>query len=376
VAGQLALSVALVAAAALLGRTLVNFLRVDPGFATEQLLSVSFDPVSSGYSAERLQTVARRLLTATATTPGVARVSAATCGLIDGCYDSGGFQIEGLDPGSRSFNENHVSAGYFATVGIPLVAGREFDDRDTARSQRVAILNEAAVRAYFRGRSPIGQRIGESTLDTEIVGVVRDAHTQTLHEDPVPMAYFPLEQSAAAPRTLDVRVAASVGGIGQALRETLRQTDPDLLIGAVTPMSTRITRDLARERLAALLAFGFAALTLLLAALGLYGILSNGVAQRTQEIGVRMALGAPRTEVLWLVGRQSAKLAALGIIGGIGTTVAASRYLSALLYGVSPLDPATLVLVVLMLTAVVFLASLLPARRAATVDPLIALRNQ
>jgi ABC-type antimicrobial peptide transport system permease subunit len=125
-----------------------------------------------------------------------------------------------------------------------------------------------------------------------------------------------------------------------------------------------------------MLAFGFAALTLLLAALGLYGMLSYGVAQRTQEIGVRVALGARRTEVIWLVGRQSAKLAALGIIGGMGTTVAASRYLSGLLYGVSPLDPVTLVLVILMLTAVVFLASLLPARRAAMVDPLVALRNE
>jgi predicted permease len=376
VAGQLALSLALVAAAACFGRTLVNFLRVDPGFAAERLLSVSFDPVSSGYSGDRLHTLARRLLTATATVPGVTSVSAATCGLIAGCSDSSSFQIEGLGSIARSLNENRVSAGYFATVGIPVVAGREFDERDTGHSQRVGILNETAVRAYFGGRNPIGRRIGTSALDTEIVGVVRDAHTQTLHEDPVPTAYFPLDQSTAAPGTLDVRVGAGVGEMEQAVREALRRAEPDLLIGAVTPMSTRIARDLARERLAALLAFGFAALTLLLAALGLYGMLSYGVAQRTQEIGVRMALGARRTEVLWLVGRQSAKLAALGIIGGIGTTVAASRYLSALLYGVSPLDPATLILVTLILTAVAFLASLLPARRAATVDPLIALRNQ
>jgi ABC-type lipoprotein release transport system permease subunit len=194
------------------------------------------------------------------------------------------------------------------------------------------------------------------------------------------MAYFPMDQKPAnqlnTVTNLDVRVAGAADAIEPALRERLRGTDPTLLVGDIGAMSNRLSRDLTRERLAAYLALGFGGLTLLLAALGLYGLLSYAVTLRTQEIGVRMALGAHRVAVIRLVGGQSAVLAAAGMMLGLLAATAGARYLSTLLFGVAALDPWTFVLVVLAMAGVTTLASYLPARRAANLDPLVALRHQ
>ena len=195
---------------------------------------------------------------------------------------------------------NWVSPGYFLTAGIPLVAGREFDERDGEHAARVAVVNESIARRYFPGLNPIGRRIGSSKLETEIVGVVRDAHTQTLHEPPVPMIYFPIDQRPAARNTsitnLDVRVAGDPRQVVADVRTAIRRAEPGLLLNDVGLMSVRLDRDLSRERVVAYLAFSFALLTLFLASIGLYGVLSHGVTRRTQEIGVRWRLlGAART---------------------------------------------------------------------------------
>jgi putative ABC transport system permease protein len=207
---------------------------------------------------------------------------------------------------------------------------------------------------------------------------VSDAHTQTLHAPPIPMVYFPVDQKGADIHTtltnLDVRVAGDPGAAASGIRDAIRRAEPDLLLGDVGPMSQRLARDLNRERLVAWLAVSFGALTLLLAALGLYGVLSYGVSQRTQEIGVRMALGARPIQVVRAVLGQSVALTIAGIAGGLLASAAGARSLSGMLFGVTPLDVPTLIGVPLVFVAVLTLASYLPARRATKVDPLVALR--
>jgi ABC-type lipoprotein release transport system permease subunit len=242
----------------------------------------------------------------------------------------------------------------------------------------VAIVNESIVRRYFPGQNPVGRRLAYDQLDMEIVGVVRDAHTQTLHEPPVPMVYFPIDQRPAARNTaitnLDVRVAGDPRQTVAAVREALRHTEPGLLLADVALMSARLERDLSRERVVAYLAFSFGLLTLLLASLGLYGVLSYSVARRTQEIGVRMALGARRSEVMGSVLKGSLKLTLAGIVLGLLAAAAVARYLAGMLFGVTPLDPLTFVAVSGTFVLVMTLAAYLPARRATKVDPLVALR--
>jgi predicted permease len=374
---QLALSVVVVFAAFLLGRTLINFTRIDPGFSSEHLVTASFDPITSGYESAQYAPLARRLVAAVRAVPGVVSASASRCGLVAGCSTSSSVRLEGAE-GTVSSNMNWVSPGYFLTAGIPRVAGREFDERDDEHGARVAVVNESIARRYFPGQNPVGRRLAYAQLDIDIVGVVRDAHTQTLHEPPVPMVYFPIDQRPAARNTaitnLDVRVAGDPRQAVATVREAIRRTEPGLLLGDVALMSARLERDLSRERVVAYLAFSFGLLTLLLASVGLSGVLSYGVARRTQEIGVRMALGARRSEVMGSVLKGSLKLTLAGIVLGLLAAAAVARYLSGMLFGVVPLDPLTFVAVSGTFILVMTLAAYLPARRATKVDPLVALR--
>jgi len=376
---QLALSVVVVFAAFLLGRTLINFTRIDTGFSTERLLTVSFDPITSGYVSAQYAPLAHRLIAAVRTVPGVVSVSASRCGLVAGCSTSSSIRLEGDDK-SVSSNMNWVSPGYFLTAGIPRVAGREFDERDDQHGARVAIVNQSAARRYFQGQNPLGRRLAYAQRDIEIVGVVRDARTQTLHEPPVPMVYFPIDQRPAARNTaitnLDVRVAGDPRQAVAGVREAIRRAEPGLLVGDIGLMSARLERDLSRERVVAYLASSFGLLTLLLASLGLYGVLSYGVARRTQEIGVRMALGARRVEVMRSVLGHSVQLTLLGIAIGLAAAAVVTRYLAGMLFGVAPLDPLTFITVSCTFTAVMALAAYVPARRATRVDPVVALRSE
>ena len=374
---QLALSVVVVFAAFLLGRTLINFTRIDTGFSADHLLTVSFDPITSGYVSAQYAPLARRLVAAVRTVPGVMSASASRCGLVAGCSTSSSIRFEGAAT-SVSSNMNWVSPGYFLTAGIPRLAGREFDERDDEHGARVAIVNESIARRDFPGQNPLGRRLAYAQLDMEIVGVVRDARTQTLHEPPVPMVYFPIDQRPAARNTvitnLDVRVAGDPRRAVAAVREAIRRTEPGLLLGDIGVMSERLARDLSRERVVAYLASSFGLLTLLLASLGLYGVLSYGVARRTQEIGVRMALGARPAEVMRSVLGRSVQLTLLGMAIGLAAAAVVTRCLAGMLFGVAPLDPLTFVTVSCTFTAVMALAAYVPARHAATVDPLTALR--
>jgi predicted permease len=380
VVAQLALSVVVVFAAMLLGRTLINFMRVDPGFEINHLAVASIDPLVSGYRNDQMPALARRLIATARGVPGVVSASVSRCGLVAGCSSTSGFRLESpVKQESVSLNVNWVTPGYFGTAGIPLVTGRDFDDRDSATAPAVAVVNQTIASQYFPGQSPIGRRLGYNTPDVQIVGVVRDARTQSLHDPPVPMVYFPVDQKApanqAALTNVDIRVAADPAAVIPTLREALRRSEPGMMFGNVSPMSERLERDLTRERIVAYLAFGFGLLTLLLASIGVYGVLSYGVVRRTQEIGVRMALGARRIEVMGLVLGSGARMTAPGIAIGLAAAAVSARYLSGLIFGVTPLDAATFAAVCATVVSVTIVASVVPARRATKVDPLVALRS-
>ena len=378
VALQLALAVVVVGAGVLLGRTLINFAHVAPGFAATELVGASFDADASGYTRDEMPALGERLVSAVRTVPGVASAAVSTCGLIANCAFSSGVQIEGVTD-IVSLQENWIGPGRFATLGVALISGREFDDRDRAGSPLVAIISESVANRYFPDRTAIGRRLGLAGLDTEIVGVVREARSASVREPPVPMVFFPITQPPSfrvSPTTLDVRVAGEAAAMVPAIRDALRRAEPRLVIDGVVTMSSRLANDVNRERVAAYLTAAFAGLALLVSAVGLYGVLSYGVAQRTREIGVRVALGARRGEVAALVVGDAVGVVGAGLLAGVIASFAAGRLLQTLLFEVSFADPATLALVLATLAVVTLVAVLVPARRAALVDPVVALRSE
>jgi predicted permease len=374
VAMQVALAVIIVFAAVLLGRTLLNFTSIDPGFSDRLVVGV-FDPVSSGYSPARQRTLDQSLATAVQPVPGVVSVAISRCGLIAGCSSSGPFKFEGADS-EYSSNRNWISSGYFAAVGIPLVAGREFALQDSSRS--VAIVSESIARRFFAGQSAIGKRLGLNDLDTEIVGVVRDVRSFTLHDAPVPMVYLPLHAKSdigIRSYAMEVRVNGNPSSFVNAVRNAVRRAEPALLANDMSTMRTRLARDTARERLVAYLASSFAFLTLLLASLGLYGVLAYEVARRTKEIGVRIALGARRTEVTRILVHDALGVTVTGVVAGLLGAAILARYLQTLLFGVTALSISAFAVVPVVFAAVAAAAAYFPARRAMKVDPMVALRQ-
>ena len=378
VAAQLALSFSVVFGAVLLGRTLTHFARIDPGFNPERVVTATIDPNSSGYSREQVLPLVDRLLAAIRAIPGVETAAVTTCGLMTNCSYSSGYAVEGVGTGIQ-LNNNWIAPSYFATVGIPFVAGRDFTDRDTAQSPRVAIISESIARRFFPGQNPLGRRLGRGELDTEIVGVVRDVRP-TLHAEPEAMIYVPTQQPprsfTAPPRTIAVRVSGDVGYAVSAIRASIQRTEPGLLLDSVSPLAAALDRDVARERLIAYLAGSFAFLALLLACIGLYGVLSYTVARRTQEIGVRMALGARPGDLTRMVIGDGSRVVLTGVASGAGAALMIGRLVTTLLTGVSPSDPITLMAVGILLGGVALAASYIPARRAARVNPIAALRME
>jgi predicted permease len=383
VAAQIALSFSVVFGAVLLGRTLTYFAQVDPGFNPEHVIVATTNPVSSGYSREQVLPLLDRLLTAVRAVPGVQSAAATTCGLVTNCSYGSGWAIEGRGTGIQ-LNNNWVSPMYFATTGIPLVAGRDFTDRDTAQSPRVAIVSESIARRFFPGQNPVGKRLGRfdgpgtDGLNTEIVGVVRDVRP-TLHAEPGPMIYLSALQPPrlnAPPRIITVRISGDTGLAISAVRASIQRTEPGLLLDNVLPMTALLERDVARERLIAYLAGSLAFLALLLACIGLYGVMSYTVGRRTHEIGVRMALGAKPGDLTRMVIGDGSRVVLAGMAVGILAAIVVGRLVTTLLAGVTGSDPATLVAVAAALVLVSLMASYIPARRASRIDPAIALRTE
>jgi predicted permease len=374
---QVALSLLLLIGAGLLIRSLHNLRRIDLGFRPQQVLV--FDLAHNPRSREpaALALVAREVYEAVKKIPGVESASVSQFMLLKpySRINSPNIHDYTAEQGEQVIARfTSVSPGYFETVGMTLVAGRGIEERDAVNAPRVAVINEAMARRYFPNGNAVGRTMGNPGNPTEIVGVVRDAKYNELREEVKHMVYLPLWQSPEALSSLEVRATEPLSTLFGPVRNALLEVTKDLMIRRAVTLSDQVDRTLASERLLTTLCTFFGALALLLASVGLYGVISYAVAQRTQEIGTRIALGATGRNVLWLVLRQSLTVMLAGIIIGLSIALICMRLLASFLYGLSPTDPTAIAGAILLLLVVALLACWIPARRATKVDPMVALR--
>ena len=378
VVGQVALSVVMLVGAGLLVRTVANLKSIDPGFETKHLLHFSVSPTLAGYPEEKLPALYDELLRRLGALPGVTAVSYANAILLDGSLWSSEVHLQGMQEDTRvQTNMLGVGPDYFATMHIPIVSGRTVSANDMGSSPAVAVVNEAFVRRYLEGKNPLGLRLrggsDENRLDREIIGVVGDARYEGLRESVQPTTYVPASRQRVY---FEVRTGTQPEALIPALRQLVGEMNQDLPVSDLRTQTDTMDRLLFNERLVARLSTLFGALALILACLGLFGLLSYEVARRTQEIGIRTALGAHPGQVMGMVLAQGLALAVSGAAAGILVALGATRFLKSLLYGVPATDGLTFALASGLLIGVAFLACWVPARRATRVDPMVALRSE
>ena len=380
VVGQIALSLILVASAAVFVRTFQNLVNIDPGYDRENVVTARVDIRAAGYTHEQLPAMYDKLLSAARAVPGVRSASLSMIGLGEGGQRISGFNVPGraLEPAQRPAQENFVTPDFFATTGVTFVAGRGFTAADRKDSPRVIVLTERAAKRFFGSvDSAIGKRIGYDEPNMEVVGVIRDLRPNYLRTAPPVMAFRVLAQEPQEYATsLEARVAGSPESAVLALRRAIAGVDRNLPIGEVTTIERLLRRGLSRERLVARLATSFGILALLLAAIGLYGVISYSVARRTNELGVRLALGASPAGVSWVVIRESLRTIIIGLTAGVVLWFPLLRLTRQLVYGVSPHDPVMLAVSAGLLLLVGLAAAILPAARAARIDPIEAIRAE
>jgi len=326
---------------------------------------------------ERLSGLSDALIERVEAVPGVISASTAMCGLASGCRATSDIVIDGYRPAPGEpvrVQENRVSSSYFATTGMRLLDGRGLDGRDRANTAKVAVVNRSMARRYFPGQSPIGRRFGYDTPDIEIVGVVEDGRVNRVQQAPTPMAFYPMSQGAD-PEVVDARTSGDPRVLVNEIRRAVSDVVPNVPT-TVFVLSEQVANGLNQERLVAGLTSIFGVLALGLASLGLFGVMSYAVTQRTVEFGIRMALGAPRSSVLSGVLRESLATAGLGLAAGLPAVLALSHAMGALLFGISPTDFRTMSSGVALLIVVAAAASIAPAWRASRVDPIVALRQE
>jgi len=337
-----------------------------------------------GYDEEQSRNFYRQLLERISHVPGIDAASLTrTLPLGDSSNSNGPILKEGetLAPGSagRVIMTTVISPGYFKTMQIPVLEGRDFDDRDTQKTQRVVILNERMAQMLWPGESALGKRIfiGADNRDAlEVVGVVRTGKYRALAEDPKPFFYYSMGQRRPGSMSLVTRASVDPRSLVSAVRGEVQALDPRVPMFGVKTMDDHKTYALWAPNMAASFSLAFGVLAILLSAVGLYSVMAYVVSQRTREVGIRMALGANRADVMKLITRQGMRLAAVGVGIGLLLALALAQVLSSLLIGVSGYDVTTFLLVPAMLGAVALLACYLPARRATKVDPLVALRYE
>ena len=388
VSGEVALAVVVVIGAALLVRSFWTLRSVDPGFQPDHVLAIDLSIPPARYDDAAATSFYRRLVERVGALPGVTVAAAASD--LPPAAGGNNWDIEILGrpraPGTAapSPNVRSVTPGYFRALGIRTVRGRVFGPEDAGSSQLVTVINEIAARTIWRDANPIGQQIRFAPDEpwVTIVGVARDVRSMGLAEDAPLELYLLHEQLPAIARSAEramyvvARTAGDPASLAGVARAAVREMDPLLAITGIQPMTEMVERSIARPRFTMMLLGVFGAVALVLAAVGIYGIMSHAVKRRTREIGIRMALGARPADVLWLVVGQGMALAGTGLTVGVVAALAATRLMTRLLYGVSATDPLTFGAIVLLLAAVAFAASWLPARRAVATDPTLALRSE
>jgi len=381
VVAQVAISVVLLVGAGLFLRTVRNLRHVDVGFATGNLLLVPVNASLNRYDQPRMAGLWAQMLDELPHVPGVRAVTASNPSLLSGGLYRTGIYIQGrAKPTDRnSLDRLIVAPNFFDTMGIRLVAGRTFNDRDALTAPKVVIINDAAARKYFRGENPIGQRLGQ-TFETagqlEIVGVVTNAKYDSVRDDPPPTMYTSTTQNRPGQMTFELRTAGDPAAVVGAVRNAIRRIDPNLPILQISTQTEQIEQRFAQEKVFAQAYALFGGLAVLIASIGLFGLMSYAVARRTNEIGIRMALGARREDVVGMVLRESFALVVLGIVVGTGVALGAGRFVASLLFDLAPNDPLTIAASAMVMAAVAALAGYLPARAAARVDPMVALRDE
>ena len=376
VVAQITLSMLVLAGAGLLVRTLVNVKSIDPGFDTRNLLLVGVDLKENEYSDQQAQNLYRELQSRLSSLPEVTNVSYSSSVLLSGSLWSGDTSLEGQ---KERVKRNMLAVGprFFETMRIPVVAGRGFTAADFESTHKVTIVNRAFVRRYLENRSPLGLHLGgpgsKEDPGEEIIGVAGDAKYDDLKKEIEPTTYIPFKRGGA---NFELRTAATPELLIPAARSIISQLDSHLPSPDFKTQTEQINRSLFRERLVAHLSSFFGLLALVLACIGLYGLLSYEVARRTREIGIRTALGAQQRDVLRIVVGQGLALAALGAALGIAVAAGVTRYIQSFLYGVRPTDPGTFAGVGIVLIVVALAACYIPARRAMRVDPMVALRYE
>jgi predicted permease len=367
-------------------------MRAGPGFAAERVVTFSVDLERSGYGSEKSRQFARDLLARAQSTRGVMAAGFSTIGLLEGSYWGMEFTVEGFEPkpgeGAGSLM-NAVSPGFFTALRVPIVMGRDFTERDQRiqpadekqQPWRTAIINEAFAREYFAGRNPIGRHVGVgddlgTPMPIEVIGVAKDTRYGAVREEARPQLFVPaFEARGINNLTLYVRSDAPATAMLGSLRRIVADLDPAVTLYHVGTVDDLVSRSMTNERVIASLSTGFGVLATLLAIVGLYGVMTWLVTQRTREIGMRMALGALASTVAWRVLREAALLVVAGLALAAPTAWWLGRYVQSQLYEVRPGDVATLASAAVLLVVVSALAVLVPARRAAQVDPMSALRQ-
>ncbi|HET6892603.1 MAG TPA: ABC transporter permease [Pyrinomonadaceae bacterium] len=385
---QVALSLLLLTGAGLFVQTLQNLRSRNLGFAADKVLQVSLDPLSGGYKEDQLPDLYRRLLEGIKSAPGIASASMANSGFRTGDTRTCCIAVEGYQPSSsedREIRTDRVTPGYFETMGLPILLGRDFLPQESnphkksgdQPPKKVAIINEVMARHYFRTGNPIGKRFGwgdppDVKYDIEIIGVAQNAIYGNLREQTSPVIYFPTQGGTL----LLVRATNAPEAVASSIVREIKAIDQNVEIFGVNTVPQLIDQALMLEKLLAKISGFFGSLALLLAAIGLYGVMSYAVARRTKEIAIRMALGAQPMNVRWMVMRETLVLVVIGVLIGVPSALATSRFISSLLFGLSPTSAITLLLATLLMIAISSLAAYLPARRASQVDPMVALKYE
>ncbi len=387
VVGQVALSMVLLTGAGLFARSLLNLQHEEVGFNKSNVLLVNIDPRLAGYKPTELSALYEKLIQRLAAIPNISSVTMATFSPMSGSNRSSSVQVPGYTPGKGADSEVQdmlIGPKYGETLGVALLRGRELNERDTAASGKVAVVNEKFVEHFFNGQNPIGRQFAfddehDSNQQIEIVGVLGNVKSQGHRGEVQPAVFRPILQiqdESAFSVSVHMRTKVDAATLAPSVRQAINEVDSRLPVFDLVTLSDQMAEQLQHERLIAQLVSFFGGVALLLACIGLYGVMAQGVARRTNEIGIRIALGARGKSILWMVLREVLLLVVVGLAIGIPIALIATRFVSSQLFGLTGNDPVTLAAAAVVLTIVALLAGFIPARRAARVNPLTALRYE